>query len=345
MTTNDDGSVTHSVSFTLGAGDVREVNDGAVEAYDVALGAVGDGEVMHFMDPRRIQAFAAGGPPVWSVAAVPMGGDTLYLTYGLSGALDPAREGWPFEMSVRVRGEATMWPALFLRGLCRYMITSGRALEVGQFMPFPAPITRFAVAPAEAGQMPATPMNAACVTTDPALPRIEAPGGAVEVRRAYGVYTDELRLFEVWSAAGFVDAVRAKDPTLTTDIARPSHAADPSVASAVEAGAAREGSTFGFVAVPGVGWSEDASGIRVQLPGGAQATRIHRMLSARLPFGRHLLVHDEDPANPLAVAFEPSEQTGMRIEGPTLILSLPADHSLFASLTDASDRGIQWNLG
>ncbi len=108
---------------------MREVRDDGVEAYDEALAAVGRGEVMHFIDPRRIQRFEAGGPPVWSVASVPVGDDVLCLTYGFARAIDQER-GVDFEMSVRVPGKAGMWPALFLRALCRYMLSSGRPLEV-----------------------------------------------------------------------------------------------------------------------------------------------------------------------------------------------------------------------
>lgn len=339
---SDDG--THSVSFTLRAGEVRETLDAGVKAFDDALDRVGDGEVMHFMDPRRIQTFEAGGPPVWSVASVPIGPDTLYLTYGLSGAIDPAR-GAGFEMSIRVRGPSTMWPALFLRGLCRYMITSGRALEVGQFMPFPAPMTRFAVAPMERAQMPDSALDASCFVEDPTLGHIQTPSGAVQVRRAVGMHPDELQLMELWSTAGFVSALAQRDPTFTTDIARPSYSTDAAVRAAVEEGSAREGSAFGFVAVPGVRWGEaQGGGITVELPGGHHASRIHRMLRARLPFGRHLLVHDDDPQNPLAVAIEPSEQVGMRVQGPTVVLNLPFEHPLLTTLENASPDGIRWDL-
>jgi hypothetical protein len=261
----------------------------------------------------------------------------------MSGAIDPARRAG-FEMSVRVRGEATMWPALFLRGLCRYMITSGRDLEVGQYMPFPESLTRFAVAPAEASQMPATAMSAACFTVDPALPSITTPHGEVQVRRALGIYEDELQAMELWSAAGFVTTVAALDPTLTTDIARTSYATRPEVQRAIHDGSKREGSAFGFVAVPGIHWGESDQGLFVAFPGGEHAARIHRMIEARLPFGRSLLVHDIDAANQLAVAFVPSEETSLEVEGPTVVLSLPADHPLIDTLTNASHEGLRWNL-
>lgn len=99
---NDDGSVTHSFSFSVGPGELRNVNDDAVEAFDEALEGAGTGGVNHFIDPRRLQTFEAGGPSVWSVATVQTDAGTLYLSYGFSGAIDPARGECDFEMSVLV---------------------------------------------------------------------------------------------------------------------------------------------------------------------------------------------------------------------------------------------------
>jgi hypothetical protein len=102
---DDDGTVTHSISFSVGPGEVREVHDDAVAELDEALEAVGTGVVNHFIDPRRIQTFAAGGPSVWSVATVATEGGALYLTYGFSGAVDPARSQCDFELHAPRRGE------------------------------------------------------------------------------------------------------------------------------------------------------------------------------------------------------------------------------------------------
>lgn len=340
---DDDGVVSHSMTFEVGP-NTREVHDDAVEAFDSALVSVGTGEVMHFMDPRRINAFSSGGPPVWSVAAVPVDQGAVYLTYGLSEAIDPSRRNCGFEMSIRVTGSPTVWPALLLRALCRYMIQSGRVLEVGQAMPFPDSITRFFAPEAERHALPESAMNNACFTRDPLLPTIETPHGAIEVRRAFGLYPDEAQLMELWSVAGYVQTIANSDPTLTTDLDRDSHASDAEFVGHIEAGSARDGSAVGYVATPGVTWSNDNGSLQVLLPGGVGARRIHRMLAARMPFGNHLLVHDVDPANQLAVAFEPSETPAIRVEGPTLVVSLPPDHELIASLANAADGTLTWNL-
>ena len=343
---DDDGTVTHSISFSVGPGEVREVHGDAVAELDEALDAVGTGGVNHFIDPRRLQTFAAGGPSVWSVATVATEGGILYLTYGFSSAIDPARGQCDFEMSIVVPGEATIWPALLLRALCRYMLGSGRTLEVGQSMPFPAPITRFFASPAEQDGFPDTAMSAALFAEDPLLPSIYTRRGVVNVRRTVGLYADELQLMDLWSPAGFTAGLAGRDPHLRTDIARGHWTSDAQFVAAIEDGSRREGSEVSYVAVPGVHWSSDERGLHVRFPGGGDAQRIHRMLKARLPFGRHLLVHDIDPANPDAVAFEPAQQLGIRNDDSTLVVSLPPDHELLDTFTQVADGPhLDWNFG
>ncbi len=342
---DDDGTVTNSITFTVRPGEIREVHDDAVSELDDALAAVGTGGVNHFIDPRRIQTFEAGGPSVWSVATVPTDAGVLYLTYGWSAAIDPAR-ACDFELSILVPGEPTIWPALLLRALCRYMLGSGRTLEIGQSMPFPGPITRFFAPPDEAGGFPDTPMSAAVFADDPLLPSIYTRRGVVNVRRVLGLYTDELQLMDLWSPVGFTAGVAARDPDLRTDIARTRWTADPEFVAAIEEGSRREGSQVSYVAVSGVQWSSDDEGLRVRFPGGADALRIRRMLRARLPFGRHLLVHDIDPDIADAVAFEPADDVGFRNEGATLVVSIPAEHELFDTFTRAADAPhLEWKFG
>jgi hypothetical protein len=83
---------TQTIEFTVGP-DIREVHDAGVEALDAALKKAGTGELMHLLDPRRINAFSSGGPSTWSVAFVPVGEDHLFITYGNSDRIDPARAG------------------------------------------------------------------------------------------------------------------------------------------------------------------------------------------------------------------------------------------------------------
>src|SRR3569832_2417708 len=75
-----------------GADAIRPVNDQAAGAIDRALTQLG--QVVHAVDPARGVAFAAGGPPVWSVGFVSVPGPrpyTLLVTYGLSYTVSPER--------------------------------------------------------------------------------------------------------------------------------------------------------------------------------------------------------------------------------------------------------------
>ena len=244
-----------------------------------------------------------------------------------------------------VPGAPQTWPALLLRALCRYMLGSGRTLEVGQSMPFPDAISRFFAAPAERGQLPDTEMNAAIFVDDPALPKIWTPKGTVDVRRAVGVYGDERQLMDFWSPAGFASQLAARDPNLVTAIHRARLTADPTFVAAIEEGSRRDGSDVSYVAVPGVKWESGDEGLKLSFPGGPHAVTIHRMVQARLPFGRHLLVHDTDPDNRDAVVLEPGDAIAFRNEGDTLIMTIPADHALLGSFSQVGDGpAVNWNF-
>jgi hypothetical protein len=70
------------------------------------------------------------------------------------------------------------------------------------------------------------------------------------------------------------------------------------------------------------------------------------MLEARLPFGRHLLVHEIDPDNADAVAIEPGPELAFRNDGATLIVTMPADHPLVDSFTQVDDGPyLTWKFG
>ncbi len=344
---SDDEGLRQSFSFTLEPDKVRSVHDDAVQAFDATLAKVGNGEVNHFIDPRRLQTFEGGGPPVWSVATVPTDEGVLYLTYGFSEAIDPDRVGVKFEMSVLVPGEPAMWPGLLVRMFCRYMLGSRRPLEVGQSMPFPDAITRFFAPPGERSSYPDTAMNAVFFADDPLLPSIETPRGSVTVTRAVGLYEGERSMMDLWTPEGFLGCLRERNPGLVTSIDRDPYTDDASFVSAIEAGSQEDGSQVSFVAVPGVQWGqEEDNTLVVGFPGGEHAARILRMVRARLPFGRHLLVHDIDPEKPDAVAFEPGPGLGFSNDGNTLIISIPADHELFATFEQVGDApGINWRFG
>jgi hypothetical protein len=341
---DDGGGRTQSIEFTVGP-DVREVDDGGVSALDEALDGVGSGELLHLLDPRRINAFSSGGPSTWSVAFVPVGADHFYVTYGNSDRIDPARSGVAFELSVRVPAQAAgLWPGLLLRQLVRYMLVSRRELKVFDFMPFPVPITRIAGAAGDVEPFPDTGMNAVFLVADPLLPVVQSPRGPIEVRRVVGIFPDERELMEPWSVQGLADTMRARNPELTTDIHRPSLADNRAFAEAMADGSRREGSQFGFVAVPGVTWEATDSECKITLPGGHEALRIHRMVEARLRHGRNLLIHDVDPDRRLAVALEPSEKWDIAIQDDVLVLNIPLDAAHLQALANPPDGSIVWKL-
>ena len=138
-----------------------------------------------------------------------------------------------------------------------------------------------------------------------------------------------------------------RDAALVTDIGRANYSEDPSFVSAIDAGSRKDGSQVSFVAVPGIEWGhDDQHHLVISFPGGAHAKRISQMIRARLPFGRHLLVHDLDPEQPLAVAFEPSKGLSFRQDGATLVMEISPDHELLDTFDQVGDGpGVNWRFG
>lgn len=341
-TFNADGSVTFRTEMSFGAGSrMRAANTEAVDAYDNALERVGIGEVNHLIDPTRIMPFEGGGPPVWSVATVPVPGGTLYLTYGFATAIDPDQPETDFELSIRVAGEPQMWPAMLLRALCRYMLSTGRELVLGDAMPVGEPITRFFAPKKEKRDYPDTAQSVVLVTHDPLLPTIQTPHGPVHVRRVLGLELDEFLLKELWTREGFTRTLSARDPSLTTSIARGSWARDPDFVAAIEAGSAQFGSDVAGFAAPKLDWWQDRKGrIYVTMPGREHAQRLARLLRARFPFGNAVLIHHEDPDKPEEVVLGPGDEPAFNVEGHRLILQLPLDHPLLGELVNPSRRSV-----
>lgn len=204
----------------------RNIQSDAVTALDDALAQVANNRnVMHAMDPRRILAFASGGPAAWSVAHVPLPGEQyLLVTYGLSRMIDaaPSQANIGYELSLRMKGHDPMWATLLLRQCARYIMTSGKDLEVGHVIPFDGPITRAALAPEHRDSMPTTPLEAVCLVADPDLRSVATARGPIEVRRLYGVHPCELQaMAPERSAIPFAARTAPRDPTFTTILDRP----------------------------------------------------------------------------------------------------------------------------
>ncbi len=204
----------------------RAIRSEVVDTIDHAMAAVGGGaEVMHAIDGGRIASFTDGGPPVWSVAIVPVPGPkpyTLLLTYGFSQAVCPdalyAGKTYEFSIAVPANCEHHPWAVAALRQLARYQLTSGAELMVGDVMPCQAPITHFPFPPHLRGQLPTTSVDSLVVTSDPVLGTIATSAGPIEVRRIVGVTAARLRVLGPISASDRSAAELTHNPLGWTDI-------------------------------------------------------------------------------------------------------------------------------
>lgn len=332
--------------------DARSVDSATVDALDTALAAacsVPKATVLHAVDPRRVVSFEAGGPAVWSVAVAAGAGPSphyLYVTYGLSGSIDPRRheQKVEHELSIRVprtSAEPPLWPTLLLRHLGRYMLSARRELRIGDVMPLFDSISRAALAPEHKATQPASRLQSLLIGSDPQLPGVATYKGNIEVRRIYGIDEAERRSIERWSVAGFGGQVVTRDPTLTTDLDRPSWADDAALQAAMEEGASREGSATAALALHGVSWERSRAAWTIRLPGGESARHLAAVLQGRLPHGRHLLVHDLEAKSQSEVALVPSEELYVNLEGNVLVIGMPTT-SMYLTMLARGEPGYEW---
>lgn len=318
-----DGSTRQTWEFAVGPGELRPVRDDAVEAFDAVLGA--HGEVMHLMDPTRIQTFAQGGPPVWSVAYVRVDGPAPYwllLTYGFSHVLSPeaSREAYAHEYSIAVPAHGDQpprWAHALLSNLARYVLQTGAELKVGDNVPLMQPITRWALSPDQKPSAPDTALDTILVGVDPVLGPIATPHGAVPVRRFVGVLPNELERVQTWNCTGFLEEWAAADPRLATDPNRTT-VLTGALAVRCDARAREEGGSVGLLYLDG-GWRTVDGTIEIALPGGESAAQIRRVLEARLPFGRELVLRG--PPHTLPIVFVPESGFGLHPEAGGLFIT------------------------
>lgn len=343
-----------STNDKIAPGDARSIDPTTVDALDTALAAacgVPKASVLHAIDPRRAVSFEAGGPAVWSVAVATGAGPSphhLYVTYGLSGSIDPRRHEQKLEHELSIRiprtgAEPPLWPTLLLRHLGRYMLSARRELRVGDVMPLFDSISRAALAPEHRSTQPASRLQSLLVGSDPQLPGVATYKGTIEVRRIYGIDEEERRMIERWSVAGFGGQIVARDPTLTTDLDRPSWADDEAIEEAIDEGAEREGSATAAMALSGVRWERNRQTWTVHLPGGDSARHLAAVLDGRLSHGRHLLVHDLESKPQSEVALVPSEELYVRLEGKVLVIGMPAE-SAYLTFLKAGQPRYEWQF-
>jgi len=291
---HEDGSQTVTTEFTL-EGPPRPVESEVVECFDRALAALG-GQVMHAYDPSRLLSFEAGGPPIWSVGMVEVPGPrpyTLLLTYGFSHELspEPARAEFHHEYSLAVPAGVPLspWADALLRHQCRYVLTEGAEIRVGDCVPLRGvPMTRVPFQPEHHAALPDSTLVGILAARDPALGRILTPAGEVEVRRLVGIDSRELDRSETWSFRGFLEELVKIDPLLLSPPMRACHLDDPDFRRIVDGRAAAEGSDVD-AALFELRWEPTASGALLHLPRGQAARRLLDALQGRLGFGRRLV--------------------------------------------------------
>lgn len=294
-----DGTTTVTHQFTL-EGEPRPVNDAAVTALDDALQALGgaSAQVMHAMDLTRILSFEHGGPPVWSVAMVPVPGPrpyTLLLTYGFSHAVspEPFRQTLHHEYTLAVPQGVPLapWADAFLRYIARYVLTSGADVRPGDCVPLrAAPMTRTPFQPEHHAKLPESTLVGVVCTGDPVLPRVETPHGPIEVRRLVGIDVHELDRAETWSLDGFIDELKRADPLLLSPPVRPSLMDDAAFRARVDARAQAEGNQVN-AALFDFEWKRSGAGAVIRLPSGREAKRLSMALEGRRQLGLPMMLH------------------------------------------------------
>jgi hypothetical protein len=197
-----------------------------------------------------------------------------------------------FELTFRLAdadpdGDPPTWAASFLANLARYVRTSGNTFAAGHHMDLNGPISL---------DHPDTAIRAIAFTEDP-----ELGDGFLQI---VGLTLDEYTAIEAWDAERLLAALAPNLPSLVTDLERASLTGDIDVATAIAAGIRRDGSSTASVYVDHASWAREDDGVTVTF-GASAAPRVSRMLGARVPFGRGLLVDSPDGA----VGLRPGDHT------------------------------------
>ncbi|MFC8618595.1 suppressor of fused domain protein [Micromonospora purpureochromogenes] len=279
-------------------------------AIDAALDQLYPGvEPKHY---GTLLKWALGGPdPLDGLSVYPRADHWHFVSYGMSELYakesDNADEsGWGFEFTFRVARTAAesdppMWAANFLQNLARYVFGSGNPFGPGHHLDLNGSISL-----AE----PDTAIRAIAFADDPELGVIDTPHGRLRFLQIVGLTLDEYSAIERWDAEGLLAAMAPSLPLLVTDLRRGNLTDEPGVATAVEEGVRRDGSSTGSLFVQEAGWRMEKGGwarrkLTTTVTVGANAAeRIGRVLRARLPFGRGLLIEAQNGS----VGFRPGEQ-------------------------------------
>jgi hypothetical protein len=192
--------------------------------------------------------------------------------------------GWGFEFTFRLKRDATQsepptWPLNMLNNLARYVFKSGNVFAPGHYLPLNGPIAL--------GTQ--TAIHAAIFAEDSQLKQIDGPNGHVQFLQLTGLTLDELAAARAWKSEKLLELIRLKNPLLVTDLARQSILGDQTVASAVGAGIARDGSSTGWLAVRELGIAEggnDSLKALTVIIGASSIPDIQALLRGRTVVGR-----------------------------------------------------------
>jgi hypothetical protein len=199
------------------------------EAIDEALRAIyGEQEPKHWA--TNVPASLGGEDPIDGISSYACrdGGDHLhFVTYGYSNLYyDDASvgkdfSGFGFEMTFRLKSplppaQEPMWVCNLLQNIARYVFKSGKHFQAGQWIPAGGPIR---------ADYPTAIVGLAFLD-DPKLDPIDTPHGRVEFVQAFGLTQSEVDALKAKTrtATEIVEAHRATNPLLVTDLDRPNDA-------------------------------------------------------------------------------------------------------------------------
>jgi hypothetical protein len=245
-----------------------------------------------------------------------------YLSYGLSELYakesgDADTSGYGFELTFRLacepdEAEPPAWAINFLQNLARYVFKSGNVFDDGHWMTANGPIALERE----------TLICSMGFVFDPELPAIDTPNGRMRFLQVVGLTEDEERACKRWDTRKLLDALLPAMPLWVTDLARPSLLDDPEVRRRVEEGAARDGSSSGFLFTDVLGWETSKRLLRAPVAeitiGARQVDELIALLPLRLPFGRGFHFASRERA----LAFEHGETDRVTEEDGKLTLHL-----------------------
>ncbi|MEE7548053.1 suppressor of fused domain protein, partial [Xanthomonas sp. Kuri4-1] len=223
-----------------------------------------------------------------------------FVTYGFSELYDkegddPEISGWGFELTFRLAAapgsEPPNWALNFLQNLARYVFGSGNPFEHGHYLNANGPIA------ADSDSL----IRAVAFVRDPELATLQTPNGRVEFLQVVGLTDDEELAIKRWSTVDVLEALVERMPLWITSLERGSLLADPSVAAAIDAGAARDGSQTGFLFVEHLDWTLQPPQGELVI-GANQVASLLGLLPGRLPFGQDLRLIGSDRQVRLAPA-------------------------------------------